>query len=159
MGDGQLSQEEIDALLESKEDLGSFEIDGNLDANSDNTDDFDVDSFVEDTLTGNEKKPDVLTTVRGGLDAAILANNNLGLLLDVNMELTVELGRTKKSIKEVLSFNEGSIIELDKIVGDTVDILVNNRLIARGEIIAIDESYGVKVTEIINPQDRFKLLV
>jgi flagellar motor switch protein FliN/FliY len=70
------------------------------------------------------------------------------------MEMTVELGRTKKLIKEILSMGEGTIIELDKLAGEPVDILVNHKLIAKGEVVVIDENFGVRVTEIVSPQER-----
>jgi len=79
---------------------------------------------------------------------------NIGLLMDVFMEMTVELGRTRKSIKEILSMGEGTIIELDKLAGEPVDILVNRKLIAKGEVVVIDENFGVRVTEIVSPADR-----
>jgi flagellar motor switch protein FliN/FliY len=79
---------------------------------------------------------------------------NIGLLMDVYMEMTVELGRTKKLIKEILGMGEGTIIELDKLAGEPVDILVNHKLIAKGEVVVIDENFGVRVTEIVSPMDR-----
>jgi flagellar motor switch protein FliN/FliY len=79
---------------------------------------------------------------------------NIGLIMDVSMEMTVELGRTKKLIKEILSMGEGTIIELDKLAGEPVDILVNHKLIAKGEVVVIDENFGVRVTEIVSPQER-----
>ncbi|MCU0822491.1 MAG: flagellar motor switch phosphatase FliY [Spirochaetes bacterium] len=79
---------------------------------------------------------------------------NINLLMDVNMEMTVELGRTKKSIKDILSMGEGTVIELDKLAGEPVDVLVNGKLIAKGEVVVIDENFGVRVTEIVNPLDR-----
>ncbi|GHU89724.1 flagellar motor switch protein FliN [Spirochaetia bacterium] len=79
---------------------------------------------------------------------------NIGLIMDVNMEMTVELGRTRKSIKEILSMGEGTIIELDKLAGEPVDILVNHKLIAKGEVVVIDENFGVRVTEIVPPNER-----
>jgi flagellar motor switch protein FliN/FliY len=79
---------------------------------------------------------------------------NIGLLMDVLMEMTVELGRTKKPIKEILAMGEGTIIELDKLAGEPVDILVNQKLIAKGEVVVIDENFGVRVTEIISPLER-----
>ena len=81
---------------------------------------------------------------------------NINLLMDVNMELTVELGRTKKSIKDILGMGEGTVIELDKLAGEPVDILVNGKLIARGEVVVIDENFGVRVTEIISPMERIR---
>jgi len=79
---------------------------------------------------------------------------NIGLLMDVYMEMTVELGRTKKLIREILGMGEGTIIELDKLAGEPVDILVNHKLIAKGEVVVIDENFGVRVTEIVSPMER-----
>ena len=79
---------------------------------------------------------------------------NINLLMDVFMEMTVELGRTRKLIKEILSMGEGTIIELDKLAGEPVDILVNQKLIAKGEVVVIDENFGVRVTEIVSPMER-----
>ena len=79
---------------------------------------------------------------------------NIGLIMDVNMEMTVELGRTKKQIKDILGMGEGTIIELDKLAGEPVDILVNHKPIAKGEVVVIDENFGVRVTEILSPMER-----
>ena len=79
---------------------------------------------------------------------------NYELLLDVQMVLTVELGRTTKYVKDVLKFGEGSIIELDKLAGEPVDLLVNGKLIAKGEVVVIDENFGVRVTDIVAPAER-----
>jgi flagellar motor switch protein FliN/FliY len=79
---------------------------------------------------------------------------NIGLIMDVYMEMTVELGRTRKLIKEILGMGEGTIIELDKLAGEPVDILVNHKLIAKGEVVVIDENFGVRVTEIVSPIER-----
>ena len=79
---------------------------------------------------------------------------NIGLIMDVYMEVTVELGRTKKLIKDILGMGEGTIIELDKLAGEPVDILVNHKQIARGEVVVIDENFGVRVTEILSPMER-----
>ncbi|MDR1970888.1 MAG: flagellar motor switch protein FliN [Treponema sp.] len=79
---------------------------------------------------------------------------NISLIMDVYMEMTVELGRTRKLIKEILGMGEGTIIELDKLAGEPVDILVNHKLIAKGEVVVIDENFGVRVTEIVSPQER-----
>lgn len=79
---------------------------------------------------------------------------NIGLIMDVYMEMTVELGRTRKLIREILGMGEGTIIELDKLAGEPVDILVNHKLIAKGEVVVIDENFGVRVTEIVSPMER-----
>ncbi len=92
--------------------------------------------------------PSISTTTQG------LASPNVELLLDVQMTVTVELGRTKKYIKDILEMGEGTIIELDKQAGEHVDVLVNGKLIARGEVVVIDENFGVRITEIISPKDK-----
>lgn len=74
---------------------------------------------------------------------------NIDLIMDVALEVTVELGRTKKSISEVLDFTPGTIIELDKVAGEPVEVLVNGKMVARGEVVVIEESFGVRITEII----------
>ncbi|WP_152392479.1 flagellar motor switch phosphatase FliY [Paenibacillus guangzhouensis] len=83
---------------------------------------------------------------------------NLNLLLDIPLKVTVELGRTQKQIKEILELSQGSIIELDKLAGEPVDILVNNKLIAKGEVVVIDENFGVRVTDIVSQWDRIQKL-
>ena len=81
---------------------------------------------------------------------------NLSMLMDIPLQVTVELGRTKRSVKEILELSSGSIIELDKLAGEPVDILVNSRLIAKGEVVVIDENFGVRVTDIMSQSDRLK---
>lgn len=84
--------------------------------------------------------------------------HNLNLLLDIPLEVTVELGRTTRSVKEILEMSSGSIIELDKLAGEPVDILVNNRNIAKGEVVVIDENFGVRITDILSKEDRLNNL-
>lgn len=83
---------------------------------------------------------------------------NIGLILDVPLEITVELGRTKKTIKEILEMGPGSIIQLEKLAGEPVDLLVNGKLIAKGEVVVIDETYGVRINAIVSPMDRVSKL-
>lgn len=90
--------------------------------------------------------------LQSGLNAG--EQGNISLIMDVLMEMTVELGRTKKSIKDILGMGEGTIIELDKLAGEPVDILVNHKPIAKGEVVVIDENFGVRVTEILSPMER-----
>lgn len=80
----------------------------------------------------------------------MVSQESIGLIRDVPLEVTVELGRTNKSIAEILDFAPGTIIELDKIAGEPIDVLVNGKFVARGEVVVIDESFAVRVTEIIN---------
>ena len=78
-----------------------------------------------------------------------IAPENIDLIMDVPLEVTVELGRTSKSIKEILDFSPGTIIELDKLAGEPVDVLVNGKFVAKGEFVVIEENFGIRVTEII----------
>lgn len=83
---------------------------------------------------------------------------NLDMLLDIPLQVTVELGRTKKTIKDILEMSAGSIVELDKLAGEPVDIFVNQKMIAKGEVVVIDENFGVRVTEILSQRDRLEKL-
>lgn len=80
---------------------------------------------------------------------ALPSSENIGLIMDVPLEVTVELGRTTKSISDILDFSPGTIIELDRIAGEPIDVLVNGKFVAKGEVVVIEESFGVRVTEII----------
>ncbi|MEC1260877.1 flagellar motor switch phosphatase FliY [Bacillus swezeyi] len=84
--------------------------------------------------------------------------NNLDMLMDIPLSVTVELGRTNRSVKEVLELSSGSIIELDKLAGEPVDILVNQRVVAKGEVVVIDENFGVRVTDILSQAERINKL-
>lgn len=81
-------------------------------------------------------------------------HNDISLIRDVPLGVTVELGRTVKQISEILDFGPGTVIELDKLVGEPLDILVNGKLIAKGEVVVVDENYGVRITDIVNPQKK-----
>ncbi len=83
---------------------------------------------------------------------------NLDMLLDIPLQVTVELGRTSHTVKDILELSSGSIIELDKLAGEPVDIHVNNKLIAQGEVVVIDENFGVRVTDIVSQSDRLRKL-
>ncbi len=79
---------------------------------------------------------------------------NMDIIMDVPLEVTVELGRTSKKIKDILEFNPGTVIELDRLAGEPIDILVNGKFVAQGEVVVIDENFGIRITEIINPELR-----
>jgi flagellar motor switch protein FliN/FliY len=91
-------------------------------------------------------------------DGGPQGGTNLELLLDVSLRVSVELGRTDLAIKDVLALGPGSVVELDKLAGEPVDILVNDRLIAKGEVVVVDENFGVRVTDIVSPQKRIAKL-
>ncbi len=79
---------------------------------------------------------------------------NIDLVMDVPLEITVEMGRTNRTVKEILEFSPGTIIELDKLAGDPIDILVNGKFIAKGEVVVIDENYGIRITDIVSINNR-----
>ena len=84
----------------------------------------------------------------------VYPKENMDLLMDVSLEVSVELGRTSRKIKEILEFGPGSIIELNRLVGEPVDVLVNGKFVATGEVVVIDENFGIRITDIINPEER-----
>ncbi|WP_028323873.1 flagellar motor switch protein FliN [Desulfatirhabdium butyrativorans] len=86
------------------------------------------------------------------------ASRNLEFILDVPLEITVELGRTRMAVNDLLKLGQGSVIELEKSAGDTLEVLANQRLIARGEVVAVNEKYGIRLTEIISPMERIQKL-
>ncbi|MCM1495348.1 MAG: flagellar motor switch phosphatase FliY [Bacteroides sp.] len=79
----------------------------------------------------------------------VTQQENIDLIMDVPLEVTVELGRTRKSIKEILEFSPGTIVELDKIAGEPIDVLVNGKMVAKGEVVVIEESFGIRITDIV----------
>ena len=84
--------------------------------------------------------------------------SSLDLILDVELQLSVELGRTKMTVREILDLGPGSALELDKLAGEPVELMVNGKLIARGDVVVIDENFGVRVTEIVSPAERIQNL-
>lgn len=96
---------------------------------------------------GMNYQPAQFENFQGNL-GALASNENIDLILDVPLEVTVELGRTRKSISEILDFAPGTIIELDKLAGEPIDVLVNGKFVAKGEVVVIEESFGIRVTEI-----------
>lgn len=86
------------------------------------------------------------------------ASGELQMLLDVPMQMTVQLGSTERRIRDILELNIGSILELDKLAGDPMDIMVNGKVLARGEVVVIDEDFGIRITEILTPEQRLRSL-
>lgn len=113
------------------------------------------------------EEPDSLPfqQVAGGLANGAAGNmtpledsNGLDLLMDIPLEISVELGRVKMLVKDVVELGTGSIVEIDKAAGEPVDVMVNGRLVARGEVVVIEDNFGVRLTEILNPQERLQKL-
>lgn len=85
-------------------------------------------------------------------------SENLDFLLDIPLEITIELGRTKMLINDLLKLGQGSVIELAKEAGDTLEILANNRLFAKGDVVVVNKKYGIRLTEVISPVERVEKL-
>lgn len=83
---------------------------------------------------------------------------NIDILMDVNLPVTIELGRTKMSISDILGLGSGSVVELNKLAGEPVDVLVNYKIVAKGEVVVIDENFGVRITQLMTPEERLKML-
>ncbi len=83
---------------------------------------------------------------------------DLDVLLDIPVTLQLEIGRTKVSIRNLLSYTQGSVVEMDRLAGEPLDLLVNGTLIAHGEVVVINDKFGVRLTDVISPQDRIKKL-
>jgi flagellar motor switch protein FliN/FliY len=83
---------------------------------------------------------------------------DMDFLLDIPLEVTVELGRSRMIIKDLLQLGQGSVLELEKVAGEPMDILVNNKLVARGEVVVVNEKFGIRLTDIISPTERIRQL-
>ena len=115
-----------------------------------------------------DKIADQLNELAGGSEAMSSASTtrhsgtgkdrNLDLILDIPLKVTVELGRTKMPVSELLNLTQGSVIELTKLAGEPMEVLVNDKLIARGEAVVVNEKFGVRLTDIISPSERIEQL-
>jgi len=90
---------------------------------------------------------------------ALQEKRNLDLILDIPLHLTVELGRTKMLVKDLLQLNQGSVVELGKLAGELLDVFVNSKLVARGEAVVVNEKFGVRLVDIISPVERVEKIV
>jgi flagellar motor switch protein FliN/FliY len=85
-------------------------------------------------------------------------SRNIELLMDVDLPIAIELGRTKMSIADILALGPGSVVELNKLAGEPVDLLVNQRVVARGEVVVVDENFGLRITQLMTPEERLRAL-
>ncbi len=160
MGEETLSIEELDGLLEGAEiisdDTGDYTV---SDQGSDEVEDTGEGSSetVAETGTPEQISEAHEIDISDIIEVDKLSpqqRHNAELLLDIYVSVTVELGRTNYKVKDVLGLGEGSIVELAKPASEPVDLLVNNRLIARGEVVVIDENFGARVTNIVKPLEK-----
>ena len=94
----------------------------------------------------------------GASGSAASGNNDLDMILDIPVQLTVELGRTKLSIRNLLQLAHGSVVELDGLAGEPMDVLVNGTLIAQGEVVVVNDKFGIRLTDIVTPSERMRKL-
>lgn len=85
-------------------------------------------------------------------------NKALDLLMDIELPIVIELGRTQMSLKRILELGPGAIVEMDRLAGEPVDILINGKVVARGEVVVVDENFGVRIISLVTPEERIKLL-
>lgn len=121
--------------------------------------------FVSDITAGSGKIEKTAATAQNIVTSELqeekkptVYDKSLDIVLDVPLTVTVELGRTEKLVRDILEMSPGSVIELDKLAGEPVDILVNQKYIAKGEVVVIDENFGIRITDIIRPADRIPKL-
>ncbi|WP_281951179.1 flagellar motor switch protein FliN [Nitrosophilus kaiyonis] len=117
----------------------------------------DLASSWESEIANEDKKP-IDSSLESFENYEKSENSKLSLLMDIPLEVTVEIGSTELPIEEILKLNPNSVIELDKMISEPVDLKVNGKLIAKGELYTIKNSFGIKITNIITPEDRMKIL-
>jgi flagellar motor switch protein FliN len=105
---------------------------------------------AEETELGNPELMDFVNVEPMPRPAAG-GSENIDMLMDVNLQFTVELGRTQMPVRQILELQNGSVVELDRIAGDAVDVFINEHLMARGEVVVVDDKFGVRITELISP--------
>ncbi|MBN2809573.1 MAG: flagellar motor switch protein FliN [Deltaproteobacteria bacterium] len=123
--------------------------------------------MIKDEAAGKKAKPAGAAAPPAADDGLLSTLNgeqrqqlppNIGFILDIPLQLAVEIGRTRMIINDLLQLGQGSVIELDKLAGEPFDVLVNNKLIARGEVVVVNEKFGIRLTDIISPTERIEQL-
>ncbi len=158
-----LSQEEIDNALQQ----GEHE-DSNDGDDGDGMSQEEIDAAINDAVgelegndfTSTEQQPDVQEADFQQLSSSNKGEGqrNIDLLMDVELPVSIELGKTTMDISDILALGPGSVVELEKLVGEPVDLLVNNKCVARGEVVVVEENFGLRITSLISPEERIKNL-
>jgi flagellar motor switch protein FliN/FliY len=138
---------------------------------SDNTNSIEDDMAAEWAAALAEAKPEVASEVQSAAAsaapvaftdfaaaAATGATNDINMILDIPVQLTVELGRTRIPIKHILQLAQGSVVELEALAGEPMDVLVNGYLIAQGEVVVVNDKFGIRLTDIVTPSERMRRL-
>ncbi len=120
----------------------------------------DLESFDSDSSVGGQTAaaPSGGAMMKGGTIFGTTGNPKIDMLLDVDLEVSIELGRSHMSIKRIIELGPGSIIELDRMAGEPVDLLVNGKVVAKGEVVVIDENFGIRIISLVSPEERLKSL-
>ena len=116
---------------------------------------------TDDTQTQPESTgsaPVANATAAAGSGDGSINTRNLDVLLDIPMEVSVQLGSTHMQIRELLQLGQGSVVELEKMAGEPLEVLVNQRLVARGEVVVVNEKFGIRLTDVISPAERIQKL-
>jgi flagellar motor switch protein FliN/FliY len=108
--------------------------------------------------TDGEASAAVLSELDGGAQAGLEGNPDLEVVLDIPVKIAMEVGSTQITIRNLLQLNQGSVIELERLAGEPLDVLVNGTLIAHGEVVVVNEKFGIRVTDVISPSERIKKL-
>lgn len=161
MGENFLSQEEIDALLGKESQAEEYE---NEDAEV-NEDEGEKPEPEPEEIQETQGVPGKKVMVQKPLFEKLNPNQgnrkpprNLDMILDVPLEFSVVLGKTKKTIKDILAFRNGTVVELEKLADESLEIYINGKLIARGEVVIINENFGIRITNILSKEERVEHL-
>jgi len=144
--DDQALADEWAAALEETGDAGQSDIDALLAADSGNS------------SSGNRLPMEEFGSVPKNNDPVTLDGPNLEVILDIPVSISMEVGSTDINIRNLLQLNQGSVIELDRLAGEPLDVLVNGTLIAHGEVVVVNEKFGIRLTDVISPSERIKKL-
>ena len=120
-----------------------------------------IDSSVDNTVeskTNGEYERAEFNSLDGNSTALTTSNANLDVILDIPVTLSMEIGRTELPINSLLQLNQGSVVELDRLAGEPMDVLINGTLIAHGEVVVVNEKFGIRLTDVISPAERVKKL-
>ena len=116
------------------------------------------DSTAQTDSSNDEVSPQPTSFPPVDNHGAVPANKNIEFVLDIPLQVTVQIGSTRMLIRELLQLGQGSVIELTKLAGETMEVLVNNKLVARGEVVVVNEKFGIRLTDVVSPNQRIQQL-
>jgi len=111
-----------------------------------------------DTSNAGDMSPQATSFPPVDNQGAVSANKNIDFVLDIPLQVTVQIGSTRMLIRELLQLGQGSVIELNKLAGEPMEVLVNNKLVARGEVVVVNEKFGIRLTDVVSPNQRIQQL-